>query len=73
MLQATGWPCVIAIMGNYYGSGKRGLIFGIWQSNTAVGNILGNAIGSWGLKTDSSMHGHNWALGYDPPSFYPFN
>ncbi|XP_060063554.1 glucose-6-phosphate exchanger SLC37A2-like isoform X2 [Ylistrum balloti] len=44
MFQSSGWPAVVACMGNWYGKGKRGLIMGIWNSHTSVGNILGSLI-----------------------------
>lgn len=25
LFQATGWPCVVAVAGNWFGKGKRGL------------------------------------------------
>ncbi|XP_075460430.1 glucose-6-phosphate exchanger SLC37A2 isoform X3 [Ascaphus truei] len=56
LVQTTGWPSVVACMGNWFGKGKRGLIMGIWNSHTAVGNILGSLIAgvwvtsSWGLS-----------------------
>ena len=28
-------------MGNWFGKGRRGLIMGVWISNTSVGNIVG--------------------------------
>jgi sugar phosphate permease len=27
-MQATGWPSVVAVMGNWYGKGKRGAVMG---------------------------------------------
>ncbi|KAK6174017.1 hypothetical protein SNE40_017369 [Patella caerulea] len=42
--QSTGWPAVVACVGNWYGKGRRGLIMGIWNSHTSVGNILGSII-----------------------------
>ncbi|XP_018420480.1 PREDICTED: glucose-6-phosphate exchanger SLC37A2 isoform X1 [Nanorana parkeri] len=54
--QTTGWPSVVALMGNWFGKGKRGFIMGIWNSHTAVGNILGSLIAgafvssAWGLS-----------------------
>ncbi|KAM4650585.1 glucose-6-phosphate exchanger SLC37A2 [Discoglossus pictus] len=56
LVQTTGWPSVVACMGNWFGKGKRGLIMGIWNSHTAVGNILGSLIAgafvssAWGLS-----------------------
>lgn len=48
LVQASGWPSVVAIVGNWFGKGKRGLIMGIWNSHTSVGNILGSLIaGIW--------------------------
>ncbi|KAI8476883.1 MAG: glycerol-3-phosphate permease-like protein [Monoraphidium minutum] len=39
--QSTGWPSVVSIMANWYGKGKRGLIMGIWNAHTSIGNIAG--------------------------------
>ncbi|KAG8434670.1 hypothetical protein GDO86_012871 [Hymenochirus boettgeri] len=56
LAQTTGWPSVVTCMGNWFGKGKRGFIMGIWNSHTAVGNILGSLIAgafvssSWGLS-----------------------
>ncbi|XP_064650598.1 glucose-6-phosphate exchanger SLC37A2-like [Lineus longissimus] len=54
--QATGWPGVVACVGNWFGKGKRGFIMGVWNSHTSVGNILGSVIPGvfvdkqWGLS-----------------------
>ncbi|XP_057374542.1 glucose-6-phosphate exchanger SLC37A2-like [Daphnia carinata] len=54
--QSTGWPGVVTAVGNWFGKGKRGLIFGIWNSHTSVGNILGSLIAghfvesNWGMS-----------------------
>ncbi|XP_068685243.1 glucose-6-phosphate exchanger SLC37A2-like isoform X1 [Montipora capricornis] len=46
--QSSGWPSVVECVGNWFGKGRRGLIMGIWNSHTSVGNILGSAIaGIW--------------------------
>ncbi|KAM6234676.1 glucose-6-phosphate exchanger SLC37A2 isoform 3-T4 [Spheniscus humboldti] len=56
LVQTTGWPSVVACIGNWFGKGKRGLIMGIWNSHTSVGNILGSLIAgvwvssAWGLS-----------------------
>eukprot|EP00898_Chlorokybus_atmophyticus_P008204 jgi/Chlat1/8385/Chrsp80S07821 len=42
--QSTGWPSVVSIVANWVGKSKRGLIMGIWNSHTSVGNILGSVI-----------------------------
>ena len=39
--QSTGWPAVVATVGNWFGPGRRGAIMGLWNSHTSVGNILG--------------------------------
>uniref|UniRef100_A0A4W3H5U6 Sugar phosphate exchanger 3 n=1 Tax=Callorhinchus milii TaxID=7868 RepID=A0A4W3H5U6_CALMI len=41
LLQSTGWPCVVAILGNWFGKAGRGFLFGIWSACASVGNILG--------------------------------
>ena len=42
--QAFGWPGVVTVMANWFGKGKKGLLFGIWNSHTSVGNILGGIL-----------------------------
>lgn len=56
LVQTTGWPAVVACVGNWFGKGKRGFIMGVWNSHTSVGNILGSLIAgafvssAWGLS-----------------------
>ncbi|NXX41416.1 G6PT3 protein, partial [Tricholaema leucomelas] len=56
LVQTTGWPSVVTCVGNWFGKGKRGLIMGVWNSHTSVGNILGSLIAgvwvssAWGLS-----------------------
>jgi len=42
LVQSSGWPCVVAIIGNWFGKTGRGFIFGLWSSCSSVGNILGS-------------------------------
>ncbi|WVZ74314.1 hypothetical protein U9M48_022513 [Paspalum notatum var. saurae] len=50
LLQSTGWPSVVAIVGNWFGKRRRGLIMGIWNAHTSVGNISGSLIAAALLK-----------------------
>ncbi|XP_033648104.1 sugar phosphate exchanger 3-like [Asterias rubens] len=43
LLQGTGWPALIAVMGNWF-TESRGLVFGLWTSCQSVGNILGSVL-----------------------------
>ncbi|CAH1394277.1 unnamed protein product [Nezara viridula] len=61
IVQTTGWPGVVAVMGNWYGKGNRGLIFGLWNSHTSVGNIVGALVASSLLQRD-------WAFSFMIPS-----
>ncbi|GAU98977.1 hypothetical protein RvY_10043 [Ramazzottius varieornatus] len=48
IFQSTGWPSVVTLVGNWFGKKRLGLIFGVWNSHTSVGNILGAVIaGVW--------------------------
>ena len=55
VVQTTGWPGVVTVMANWFGKGKRGLIMGVWNSHTSLGNILGALVAgafansNWGL------------------------
>ena len=44
IFQTSGWPGVVAVIGNWFGHGKKGLIMGIWNSHTSIGNIIGATI-----------------------------
>ena len=56
IFQSTGWPSVVTLVGNWFGKKRLGLIFGIWNSHTSIGNILGAIIAgiwvndNWGLS-----------------------
>lgn len=41
LLQSSGWPSVVAVMGNWFGKGSRGLVLGLWSACASVGNIIG--------------------------------
>nr|XP_053631625.1 glucose-6-phosphate exchanger SLC37A2-like [Cherax quadricarinatus] len=60
LMQTTGWPGVVTALGNWFGKGKRGLIFGIWNSHTSVGNILGTLIAA-------AFVTKNWTLSFIIP------
>lgn len=50
LFQSIGWPSVVAIVGNWFGKDKRGLIMGVWNSHTSVGNIIGSVVASGVLE-----------------------
>ena len=60
MVQTTGWPGVVTVMANWFGKGRRGLIMGIWNSHTSIGNILGALIAGAFVNT-------NWGLSFTMP------
>lgn len=60
VFQTSGWPGVVTIVGNWFGKGKRGLIFGIWNSHTSLGNILGTLIAAFYVESD-------WGLSFMVP------
>ncbi|MFS7991403.1 putative major facilitator superfamily, MFS transporter superfamily [Helianthus anomalus] len=57
VFQSVGWPCVVAVMGNWFGKAKRGLIMGVWNSHTSVGNIVGSVVAS-------SVLGFGWGWAF---------
>lgn len=60
IFQTSGAPAVVAVLGNWYGKGQRGLIFGIWSSHSSVGNIVGTVIATKYLQPD-------WGLSFMIP------
>lgn len=63
IFQTTGWPGVVTIMSNWFGKSKRGLIFGLWNSHTSIGNILGSLIAAQYVETE-------WAYSFIMPGLY---
>ncbi|XP_031483566.1 putative glycerol-3-phosphate transporter 1 [Nymphaea colorata] len=57
LFQSTGWPSVVAVVGEWFGKKKRGLIMGIWNAHTSVGNISGSLIASAVLR-----YGWGWSF-----------
>ncbi|CAH1642180.1 unnamed protein product [Spodoptera littoralis] len=53
--QTTGWPGTVAIVGKWFGNSKKGLIFGIWNSHTSLGNILGTIMAAEYVDSDWSL------------------
>ncbi|ESQ51145.1 hypothetical protein EUTSA_v10022662mg [Eutrema salsugineum] len=62
LFQSIGWPCVVSIVGNWCGKEKRGLIMGVWNSHTSVGNIVGSVIAS-------SVLDFGWGWSFVLPGF----
>ncbi|GFY99692.1 major facilitator superfamily protein [Actinidia rufa] len=61
LFQSIGWPCVcVAVVGNWFGKSKRGLIMGVWNSHTSVGNIIGSVVAS-------SVLGFGWGWSFVLP------
>jgi OPA family glycerol-3-phosphate transporter-like MFS transporter 1/2 len=50
LFQSSGWPSVVAVVGNWFGKSKRGLIMGIWNAHTSIGNISGSLLAAALLK-----------------------
>ncbi|KAL3747849.1 hypothetical protein ACJRO7_016633 [Eucalyptus globulus] len=57
LFQSIGWPCVVAVVGNWFGKAKRGLILGVWNSHTSIGNIIGSVVASGMLE-----YGWGWSF-----------
>ncbi|CAN8254938.1 unnamed protein product [Cochlearia groenlandica] len=57
LFQSTGWPSVVAVVGNWFNKKKRGLIMGIWNAHTSVGNITGSLIAAAMLR-----YGWGWSF-----------
>ncbi|KAL6911912.1 hypothetical protein ACP4OV_000717 [Aristida adscensionis] len=57
LLQSTGWPSVVAIVGNWFSGRRRGLIMGVWNAHTSVGNIAGSLAAAAMLR-----YGWGWSF-----------
>uniref|UniRef100_A0A6G1SG22 Sugar phosphate exchanger 2 n=1 Tax=Aceria tosichella TaxID=561515 RepID=A0A6G1SG22_9ACAR len=61
-IQTTGWPAVVTCVGNWFDQSSRGYIFGLWNSNTNFGNILGAVIAGYFVE-------QSWGLSFIVPGF----
>ncbi|KAI5059587.1 hypothetical protein GOP47_0025906 [Adiantum capillus-veneris] len=57
LLSSIGWPVVVAIVANWFGKTKRGLIMGIWNAHASVGNIMGSIVAAAALR-----YGWGWSF-----------
>ncbi|KAK1372306.1 putative glycerol-3-phosphate transporter 4 [Heracleum sosnowskyi] len=65
LFQATGWPSVVAVIGNWFGKTRRGLIMGVWNAHTSVGNISGSLLAAGVLE-------YGWGWSFIVPGFFIF-
>lgn len=61
-IQTTGWPSVVSCVGNWFDQSSRGSIFGLWNANTNLGNILGATIAGYFVEK-------SWGLSFIVPGF----
>ncbi|XP_034140953.1 glucose-6-phosphate exchanger SLC37A2-like, partial [Drosophila guanche] len=54
------WPAVVACIGHWFHKSSRGVIFGLWNSHTSIGNILGAIIAGAFVE-------YNWGLSFIVP------
>ncbi|KAL3693842.1 hypothetical protein R1sor_007493 [Riccia sorocarpa] len=57
LMQSSGWPSVVAVVGKWFGKSKRGLIMGIWNAHTSAGNIVGSLLAAGVLQ-----YGWGWSF-----------
>lgn len=62
IMQSTGWPVVVTCVGNWLGKSERGLIYGLWNSHTSLGNIVGSLVAGAFVRQD-------WGLSFIIPGF----
>lgn len=63
VVQSAGWPCVVAVVGNWFGhASRRGTIMGVWNSHTSVGNIAGSVLAAAVLE-------FGWGWSFLVPAF----
>lgn len=60
LIGSSGWPPVVTCVANWFGKGKRGLVMGLWNSHTSIGNILGALVAGAFVE-------HNWGLSFIVP------
>jgi len=59
-VQSSGWPGVVTVVANWFGKGKKGFVFGVWNAHTSIGNIVGGLLAGTFVDSD-------WALSFIVP------
>jgi sugar phosphate permease len=54
--QSLTWPAAIKLMSEAYAA-NRSLAFGLWVTNTAIGNIMGSLLASYSLHNEGEREG----------------
>eukprot|EP01041_Mallomonas_annulata_P009717 gene9717-20204_t len=54
LIQSSGFPGNISVLGNWFGESGRGTVLGFWQASGSLGNIAGAAFCSYILITFES-------------------
>lgn len=62
LLQSSGWPTNVAVMGNWFAFEERGLFMGIWAGNASFGNIIGTGIAAALTSSIRGKEGWQWSL-----------
>ncbi|EGZ15162.1 hypothetical protein PHYSODRAFT_561102 [Phytophthora sojae] len=44
LIQSSGWPANVAVMGKWFDQRERGAVLGVWSGNACLGNIVGTAL-----------------------------
>jgi sugar phosphate permease len=57
LVQASGWPATVAVMGNWFDKTERGALLGLWSGCSSVGNIVGANIVVWALASTDKVPG----------------
>ena len=51
---------MVTVVANWFGKGKKGLVFGIWNAHTSVGNILGGILAGKFLRNSQCGNFRNF-------------
>eukprot|EP00940_MAST-03C_sp_MAST-3C-sp2_P000153 g153.t1 len=62
ILQSSGWPTNVAVMGSWFSFEERGLFMGIWAGNASFGNILGAGIAAVLSASVGGTAGWQWSM-----------
>ena len=72
LMQASGWPAVVAVMSNWFAKGSRGCVMGVWNAHTSIGNVLGVVIAtsalSLGAKPTAASGTPGWVYAFAFPA-----
>jgi sugar phosphate permease len=70
--QSTGWSGLVKMMGDWFTSGRRGIVMAWWGTNYVLGGFLATAFATWSVTQQVVAPDLGWRRGFLFPALLLF-